>query len=458
MGERRRVTDARIDPGADITVTNAGSSASLASDIVRLGRTDPDAGIQISVAVTVVAGLLLLDPDPTVTINGVPLLVSLAGICVALLLRRRAPSAAWLAAIAASVVAASLPIAEARSANPSVIGVDAWVPIALQASFGAIATLWIAMRYATRPTRRLDPLAVPLAVGLLGWLILACVTTIALVVSGQRRPDPAFTWVDAATVPIAVYFVFVVVVTGLGVVADIEAAVDRASRRTGTSIRRDWSPARAVTLAAATLHELIPGQVDAEAAAIEAERIRLAGDLHASVLPSLRRAIAEAEAGFPIENLAARLRAVDHELERLMADRWPVVLEAFGLIEALEDLAEQTEADTAAQVVLEIDGSLGRPQPEIERAAWRIAQLALDNALRHAAASRITIRVAVAPDRLSLVIADDGRGFDSTDAVRAGARGLADLDRRASAVGGTVAIEPGPVSGMVVRFDWPGSG
>ena len=141
-----------------------------------------------------------------------------------------------------------------------------------------------------------------------------------------------------------------------------------------------------------------------------------------------------------------------------MADRWPVVLEAFGLVEALEDLAERVEAEAGVQVGLEIDGLAERPRPEIERTAWRMAQVALDNAVRHAAATEITIHLSIAADRVRLEISDDGRGFDAataTGALRSGARGLADLTRRASAVGGSVAIEAGRQAGTVVRFEWP---
>ena len=184
----------------------------------------------------------------------------------------------------------------------------------------------------------------------------------------------------------------------------------------------------------------------------------LAGDLHAVVLPSLRKAIAEVEAGAPLETLAERLRAVDLELERLMADRWPVVLETFGLVEALEDLAERTEAEAGVQVRLEIEGVEGRPRAEVERAAWRIAQIALDNAVRHAAAAEITISVSISPASVRLAVADDGTGFDpamAADAMRSGGRGLADLTRRATAVGGSIAIQPGQPSGTTVLFAWP---
>jgi signal transduction histidine kinase len=208
----------------------------------------------------------------------------------------------------------------------------------------------------------------------------------------------------------------------------------------------------------ATLRELVPGEADAEAAAIDAERARLAGDLHAVVLPSLRRAIAEAEAGAPIETLSDRLRTVDLELERLMADRWPVVLDAFGLVEALEDLAERTEAEGGVQVGLDVENVGDRPRPEIERTAWRIAQVALDNAVRHAAASEIRISVSTSAQGVRLEIADDGRGIDQAAAAgsgQSGGRGLTDLRRRASAVGGSVVIEARQAGGTVVRFSWP---
>ena len=190
---------------------------------------------------------------------------------------------------------------------------------------------------------------------------------------------------------------------------------------------------------------------------LAAERTRLAGDLHAVVLPSLRRAIAEAEAGGDPEAVARHLRAVDLELERLMADRWPVVLEAFGLVRALEDLAERLEADGSPPVTIEVEhGGAGDRQPApVERAAWRFALVTLDNAVRHAAASAITVSVATAPDRLHLVVADDGRGLPATPSPqRPHGRGLPDATRRAADVGATVEVRSRPTNGTEATFDW----
>jgi signal transduction histidine kinase len=288
---------------------------------------------------------------------------------------------------------------------------------------------------------------------LLGWLVIAIGLTIGAVAAGQRT-DPAFTWIDVATLPIAWFVPFVVIVTGLGVVADVRAGLDRARDRLGPSLAASRPAERTWSLALATANELVPGQSAATRATIEAERVRLAGDLHATVLPELRRAIDDAERGGDAELLARHLRSVDLELERLMADRWPIVLESFGLVAALEDLAERLEADGSPPISIDVERSDGRPPAPVERASWRFAQVALDNAVRHAAATTIDVRVAVDAAAVRLEVADDGRGLPPATAVRLGARGLADARRRADAIGASISIDSRPGGGTRVALDW----
>ncbi|HEX2753989.1 MAG TPA: ATP-binding protein [Candidatus Limnocylindrales bacterium] len=408
-------------------------------------------------SLTAVATTVLSLGQPAITpIGPIPILLALGAFCVAALARRPAPSLAWIATIGGSFAASSIPIDQARAADPGQLGVGPWLGLAVPASVGAIVTLGIAARYATRADRRLGRIAVPVSVGLFAWLVVACATTIGLIGTGQARADPEFTWIDVATAPIAGFVRFVVVVTTLGVLADVRAGYERARERLAGPPTTTAAAERAWALAVATIRELVPGQSAAEEASLAAERTRLAGDLHATVLPGLRRAIAEAESGGDPDVLARQLRTVDLELERLMADRWPVVLEAFGLVAALEDLAERIEADTSLGVQIDVERAGDRPPPTIERAAWRVAQLAVDNAARHAEASLVTVTVSVDVERLVLAIADDGRGFDpdTAGAVRAGARGLADATRRAAAVGAAIRIEPRPGGGTTVTFDW----
>jgi signal transduction histidine kinase len=380
-------------------------------------------------------------------------LVALGALCVAALATRRAPTVAWLASIGASYLAASLFFDQARAVVAGETDRTAWVVSAAAASLWAIVTASIAGRYATRPGCRLDPVAMPAAAGIVGWLVVACLTTIGLVLAGQRAPDPAFTWVDVAIVPIGAYLPLVLVLVGLGAAADVRAARDRAKDRLGPPLGSSGAE-RARRLAAATARELVPGQAAAVEAAQVAERTRIAGDLHASVLPTLRRAIAEAEAGGDPAVLAARLRTVDVELERLMADRWPVVLEAFGLVAALEDVAEALEADGSPPIAIDVERAGERPPATVERAAWRFAQVALDNAVRHGSPETIALTVAVDAATLRLTVADDGAGLDPTLPARPGARGLADAARRAADVGASVRVEPRATGGTIAAFDW----
>ncbi len=410
----------------------------------------------VRLAIALVAGSpAALVGRPLDTALVVAALVGLAGACLAVLAVRRAPSVAWLAAIGAGYAASTLWFGRARGLTLDQVGLPTWLVLVGAASLWAIATFRIATRYANRPQARIDPIAVPVTAALLGWLVVACLTTVILSAAGQGTADPAFTWVDVATAPTSWFLPLLLVVTGLGMAADVRTGRDRALARMAGTADGAGRPPGPWALAVATTRELVPGQVAAAEAAHATERARLAGDLHASVLPDLRRAIADAEAGGDAEALATRLRAVDLELERLMADRWPVVLEAFGLLPALEDLAERIEADGGPAVQLDIGRVGERPPPAIERTAWRVAQVAIDNAVRHAAASLLTVTVAAEARRVLVAVADDGRGFDPVaGVVRVGGRGLADASRRAADVGGSLRIAAGRGGGTVVTFEW----
>jgi signal transduction histidine kinase len=82
-----------------------------------------------------------------------------------------------------------------------------------------------------------------------------------------------------------------------------------------------------------------------------------------------------------------------------------------------------------------------RPLPlDVQATAFRIVQEALTNAVRHAGASRITVRVGYGPDALALTVTDDGRG----PAGGPSGHGLTGIRERAAAHGGTARTGPGP--------------
>ena len=98
-----------------------------------------------------------------------------------------------------------------------------------------------------------------------------------------------------------------------------------------------------------------------------------------------------------------------------------------------------------------------RPPRDAERAAFRVAQLALDNVVRHVPEGVAVVTIAVAPAEIRLRIEDDGpsRRIDEAAAVRAGRRGIADMRAEAASCGGTLALGPGSGGrGTAVAFDW----
>ncbi len=233
--------------------------------------------------------------------------------------------------------------------------------------------------------------------------------------------------------------------------------------------------------------ELAPGRTRAHAAAVS-ERSRLARDLHAQVVPAVRQALTEAERDGSPEHLAASLRAVLREVDELVQTEHAIQLEVGGLVPALEWLAERTEDRSTVRVVIDVaepdaavaddamagavtegrvaddggdddveDG--GDPPIEVAAAAFRVAQLALENVVRHAPGAEARLAVATRSDRVRLVIADDGPGIAPTahrDAIAAGRRGLADMDAEAARCGASLVVGRSPSGiGTVVTFDWP---
>jgi signal transduction histidine kinase len=179
------------------------------------------------------------------------------------------------------------------------------------------------------------------------------------------------------------------------------------------------------------------------------------------VLPSLRRALAEAEAGGTVERLAADLRAAVDEVESLLVARRSIVLEEMGLLAGVEWLAERVEERSAVRVEIEVgaaDALGGRPPRDVERAAFRVAQLALDNVVRHApgCAARVAVASSATAVRLRVEDDGDGPGVDEPAATRGGRRGISDM--RAEARACEAALEVGRGAGgrgTAVELRWP---
>ena len=202
-----------------------------------------------------------------------------------------------------------------------------------------------------------------------------------------------------------------------------------------------------------------------EEAAIEAERTRLARDLHDSVTQSLFAASLKAEAlAETLDDPDVARNAVD-ELRRLtrgsLAGMRTMLLEMRGdaltqtpLPELLRHLVEAGGGRIGADVRLNVEGRRQEVPPDVQTALYRIAQEALNNVARHARASEVWVDLRLSDQCIRLEIGDDGRGFDP-GTESAGHFGLQNMRERAEAIGGSFGIVTGPGRGTVVTVEWP---
>jgi signal transduction histidine kinase len=356
-----------------------------------------------------------------------------------------------------------------RALRPS-IGGDAWRWLSITLCLAAILASMAAVAYAADARRRLAPW-VP-AVGGLVVVTLLGAGVWALATTGLAAPPPTgpdATSLGNLSVVTRAFLGSVVLFVGLGLLGDARPAAARARRRLAVTRPTPHTPSEradyAMAWLGAFLDESSPGRTRAHRAALS-ERSRIARDLHADVVPAVRRALAEAERDGSVEHLATSLRDVLHEVDALVGSEHAIQLEVGGIVPALEWLAERVEERSTVRVNMNVeewpDGSPGQPPMEVAAAAFRVAALALENVIRHAPGSQATVQIRVGPERIRLVIADDGPGLPlevERTAATAGHRGLADMVAEASGSAASLQLDRGEGAadrpGTTVTFDWP---
>lgn len=200
----------------------------------------------------------------------------------------------------------------------------------------------------------------------------------------------------------------------------------------------------------------------------EAERRRLSRELHdetAQVLAAVKLQLGllaerldpelSQHVAHTVELIDAGMRSVRRVTEQLR----PSLLDDLGLVPALRSLAESFAERAGIAVSLDAPAALPPLGRETELALFRATQEALANVARHAAAKSVHVLLANGSGRLTLEIADDGRGlpagFDLAQAEQAGHLGLAGMRERIGALGGTAEITGAPGAGVRVRLEIP---
>jgi signal transduction histidine kinase len=216
-----------------------------------------------------------------------------------------------------------------------------------------------------------------------------------------------------------------------------------------------WSLARRLERQQLERQELLQHAVDAS----DAERRRIAGDLHDGVvqhLTGLTYALDAARLQGPdserdselIARTATQLRTTTGELRSLLVDIYPPNLAEEGLPAALTELASGLE-NVGVRVDLDVDSTADLP-PEVSSVLFRSAQEVLRNVVNHSQAQNVELQAVCDGSNAVLVIDDDGQGFDQGDLAsrltngHIGLRALGDLVARA---GGRLTVTSAPGQG-----------
>ena len=208
-------------------------------------------------------------------------------------------------------------------------------------------------------------------------------------------------------------------------------------------------------------------------AAQEQERRRIASDLHDGVAQTLgvvkysvESRIAQLERDNPgldlrqFESVIDQIREAVDDIRKISRNLSPSVLDEFGICVAIDMLCRDFESEVPA---ININcracvDEIGLPEI-VKVAIYRVVQEALNNIQKYASARQVEVAVAAVDDELSLLIRDDGEGFDAAEVLLGSYQqrgmGLVSMKERVEVTGGTFQLESSPGQGTAIAATWP---
>ena len=206
------------------------------------------------------------------------------------------------------------------------------------------------------------------------------------------------------------------------------------------------------------------------AVAEESERRRIARDLHDQLgqqLTALRltlemlkaQSVGHADLRVQVETLQELARQLDQDVAFRVWELRPTALQEEGLQSALTNYVRNWSTHFGVKAQLRASRATEDRMPSlVETTLYRLAQEALNNVAKHARASQVDIVLERTADHWSLIIEDDGIGFDpsSGEAEQRGF-GLVGMRERAALVGADLQIESAPGRGTTVILRMPAS-
>jgi signal transduction histidine kinase len=208
------------------------------------------------------------------------------------------------------------------------------------------------------------------------------------------------------------------------------------------------------------------------ARAIEAERSRIARDLHDGILQTLlsieiqldvlrRRVTASPDQAVAnLANLQQTVRNEGAELRQTVTDLRPLRVQSADLVDLMRGFAERYRNESTIALDLLIDSTQLRAPDRVCREIFQIYREALNNIKKHAKASHVVVKLSQDDSRLVLVVDDNGEGFsfagkftgDELDRLRLGP---ISIKERSRTVGGVLTVESNPGHGARLTIEVP---
>lgn len=206
----------------------------------------------------------------------------------------------------------------------------------------------------------------------------------------------------------------------------------------------------------------------------EEERKRIAWELHDDTAQSLaslgmdigalakNKNLSSVQISRSLKTLQTKAESILEGVRSLSKALRPPMLEEFGLLAALKGLINELVEQEQIKVRFNVEGTSRRLGPDAEITAYRIAQEALSNVKKHAAASECSMMMRYFPRKVVLEIRDNGCGFvipaPSDSLAYSGRLGLAGMQERARWIGGKLSVKSHPGKGTLVRLELPAKG
>ncbi|HEY8023182.1 MAG TPA: cache domain-containing protein [Burkholderiaceae bacterium] len=269
---------------------------------------------------------------------------------------------------------------------------------------------------------------------------------------------------------------------------DVDAALDKIDQQSARNIRNNMiilagiAAASALAIAFSGLFLNISDSRVADAKlkvlaqrvvqSQEEERARLSRDLHDGISQELMFVRLQVETGLAqvesnneqqaqtsFERAATQLNRIMSEIRRLSHGLRPGMLDDLGLAAALQHLTQEFGEDAGIDAVFSTAGDVQGLPPATNTALFRIAQEAMTNIKRHAAASKVDLALRRAGDKVELSITDNGKGFVPSSLHNNPQRGigLRNMHERIEAAGGELRLNSSPGNGTGIVAIVPGA-